>query len=91
MGWQWWVTALPVSNQTLSVRTVALLRDYTWLLRLGIGIGLLCLVMLWWVNSFPRAEDKVETDPATDPIQYAFTAFNAAASLETENMCHCSY
>ena len=86
MGWQWWVTALPISNQTLSVRTVALLRDYSWLLRLGVGIGLLCLVMLWWVNSFPPAEDKVETGPATDPIQYANKPLSLRALYDTDFM-----
>jgi hypothetical protein len=67
MGWQWWGTA---GTQAVAFRT--LLKDYMWLLGLGVGVGALSLAGLWWVLSAPPVAIAPPPVPVPAPAdQYA--------------------
>jgi hypothetical protein len=67
MGWQW-ITALP-DAQALSFRV--LLKDYTGLLWVGVGIGVLSLAGLWWVlSASPVAQIEYAKKPLSLRVLY---------------------
>lgn len=80
MGWQWWGTA---GTQAVAFRTI--LKDYTWLLGLGVGVGALSLAGLFWALSAPPVATAVApTVPVAAPDPYAKKPLSLRVLFDTD-------